>query len=117
MSAADLMVSATLYDGLPISMLEGMAYGVIPIMSNHSPIQEWIGDGYNGYLFDPKDPADIARAIIRALENKPEFNVMRKRNWDMLRERADFYKNMKIAEGMYRQVIDKTKKVSTWREG
>ena len=104
-TASDIMVSVTLYDGCPVSMLEGMAYGLIPVMSIHSPIQEWITDGVNGYLFNPRDPEDIAQAIIRALRNRDNFEVMRKRNWDMLKERADYYKNMQLAEEMYHRVI------------
>lgn len=106
-TASDIMVSVTLYDGCPVSMLEGMAYGLIPVMSVHSPIQEWITDGQNGYLFNPRDPGDIAQAIVKALKNKDNFEAMRVRNWGLLRERADYYKNMEIAEEMYRQVISK----------
>jgi len=104
-TASDIMVSATLYDGCPISMLEGMAYGLIPVMSVHSPIQEWITDGWNGYLFDPRDPNSIANAVVRALESKDKFEEMRKRNWALLEERADYWKNMKVAEEMYRRVV------------
>lgn len=105
LAASDIMVSVTLYDGWPISMLEGMAYGVIPIMSNHSPLQEWITDGWNGYLIDPLEPENIAQVIVRALENKNNFEAMRMRNWDILIERADYFKNMKLVEKMYHKVI------------
>ena len=104
-TASDIMVSVTLYDGCPVSMLEGMAYGLIPVMSIHSPIQEWITDGQNGYLFNPREPEDIAQAIMKALKNKDKFEVMRRKNWDLLRERADYYKNMNSAEEMYHRVI------------
>ena len=104
-TASDIMVSVTLYDGCPVSMLEGMAYGLIPVMSIHSPIQEWVTDGQNGYLFNPREPEDIAQAIMKALKNKDKFEVMRRKNWDLLRERADYYKNMNSAEEMYHRVI------------
>jgi glycosyltransferase involved in cell wall biosynthesis len=104
-SASDIMASVTVYDGLPISMLEGMAYGIIPVMSIHSPIQEWVTDGWNGYLFNPRDPGSIAQAVTRALKNRDGFEAMRKRNWALLEERADYHKNMKIAEELYRKVI------------
>jgi glycosyltransferase involved in cell wall biosynthesis len=90
-------------------MLEGMSYGLIPAMSIHSPIQEWITDGWNGYLFHPRDPADIAQVILRALKDKDNFEVIRKRNWDILKERADYYQNMKKAEELYWQIIAKEK--------
>jgi len=108
-AASDIMASVTTYDGCPISMLEGMAYGMIPVMSLHSPIQEWVTHGENGFLFNPGDPEDIARAIVSALENKDSFEVMRQRNWDLLKERADFYENMKTAEEMYRRLGAKKK--------
>lgn len=105
LSASDLMVSATIYDGMPISMLEGMAFGLIPIMSIHSSIQDWIRDDWNGYFFNPRDPENLAKVVIKALKNKDNFEVMRKRNWDILTERADYYKNIKIAEKLYNKVI------------
>jgi len=104
--ASDIMASVTLYDGCPISMLEGMAYGAIPVMSNHSPIQEWISDGWNGYLINPVNPSQIAETIIRALKNKARFSLMRQRNWDILKQRADYYNNMAVVEQIYQQVVE-----------
>jgi glycosyltransferase involved in cell wall biosynthesis len=104
--ASDIMASATLYDGCPVSMLEGMAYGTVPIMSIHSPIQEWINDGWNGYLIDPMKPAQIAGTFIKALSNKANFPLIRQRNWDIVKQRADYYSNMPMAEQMYRQILD-----------
>lgn len=109
LTASDITVSVSLYDGLPNSMLESMACGAIPVMSSHCAIQEWIADGWNGYLFNPRDPEDIARVVVRALRNKDNFQEMRKRNWDLIAERADYYRNMKLVEGVYHQVIDKRK--------
>lgn len=105
LTASDVLVQVILYEGWPISLLEAMACGVIPVMSNHSPIQEWIVDGWNGYLIDPTNPAQISEVIIKALRNKDNFQLMRQRNWDILKERADYYKNMKVAEWMYYDLI------------
>jgi len=106
LAASDIMVSVGLSDGCPVSMLEGMVCGVIPAMSNDFPIQEWLTDGWNGYLFDPRDPESIAQAIIRALKNRDNFEMMRERNWDLLAEKADYHKNMKTVDELYRQVIE-----------
>ena len=106
-AASDIMVSVGLYDGCPASMLEGMACGAVPVMSNDFPIQEWITDGWNGYLFDPRDVESIARTIIRALKNKDSFETFRQRNWDLLAERADYHKNMETVEDLYLQIIER----------
>jgi len=106
LAASDIIVSVSLYDGCPPSMLEGMVCGAIPVMSNDFPFQEWITDGWNGYLFDPRDPGNIAQTIVRALKSKDSFETMRKRNWDLLAERADYRRNMKVVEELYYQLIE-----------
>ena len=111
LAASDIIVSVSLYDGCSISMLEGMACGVIPIMSSDFPKKEWITDGWNGYLFNPRDPENIAQAIIKALGNKDNFEMMRQRNRHIVEERADYYTNMKVAENIYHELI---KRVSTY---
>jgi glycosyltransferase involved in cell wall biosynthesis len=99
--ASDLMLSAALYDGCPVSMLEGMAYGLIPVMSNHTPIQEWVSDGSTGYLFDAEDPVSAAQAVQRALRNRENWGRIRARNWDQIRARADARTIMPEAERLY----------------
>jgi len=107
LAASDIIVSVSLYDGCSISMVEGMACGVIPIMSSDFPKKEWITDGWKGYLFNPRDPENIAQVIIKALENKDDFEMMRQRNWQIVKERADYYTNMKVAEKIYHELINR----------
>jgi L-malate glycosyltransferase len=107
LTASDIFISAGTYDGCPASMLESMACGLVPVMTDDYNIQEWITDGWNGYLFNPWDAGSIAQAVIRALKNKAGFATIRGRNWDILAERADYHKNMKIAEEFYRRVIER----------
>jgi glycosyltransferase involved in cell wall biosynthesis len=82
-----------------------MACGVIPIMSSDFPKKEWITDGWNGYLFNPRDPENIAQVIIKALGNKDDFEMMRQRNWHIVKERADYDTNMKVAEKIYHDLV------------
>jgi glycosyltransferase involved in cell wall biosynthesis len=104
LAASDIIISVSLYDGCSISLIEGMACGVIPIMSDDLPKAEWVKDGWNGYLFNPRDPVSITDAIIKALENKDDFEVIQQRNRQIVEERADYYKNMKIAEEIYHRI-------------
>ncbi len=107
--SSDLIISATSHDGTPNSMLETMAYGAIPVMSDIPSIREWVKDGWNGYLFNPRDPEDIAKVIVRALKNRDSFELMVKRNRSLVSERADYHKNMKLVEEMYRRLVSKAK--------
>ena len=61
---ADVFVSSSLYEGLPLSMLEAMAAG-LPIVTNDvGGIHDILKDGYNGYLV----PLGEKEKYIEALE-------------------------------------------------
>lgn len=62
-AAADLVVLPSLYEGLPLVILEAMA-GAKPVVASRIPgIQEIVTEGVDGILFDPGDPRDLARGI------------------------------------------------------
>lgn len=66
---AAVMVSPTVSDGTPNTLLEAMACGAFPVVSDLEPIREWLRPGRDGVLFDPTDPTDLAGALLAALGN------------------------------------------------
>jgi glycosyltransferase involved in cell wall biosynthesis len=48
-----IFVSPMISDGVPCSMREAMACGMIPVMSDLESIREYVVDSINGFLFDP----------------------------------------------------------------
>lgn len=56
-------------EGLPMSLLEAMAWGLVPVVSPVGGIPEVVTDGGNGLLVQPGDPADIAAALRRLVED------------------------------------------------
>ena len=68
MSDAFILPSYT--EGLPVSILEAMSYG-LPILSTPvGGIPEIVENGVNGFLFHPGDKNDIFQAILQLLSNK-----------------------------------------------
>jgi glycosyltransferase involved in cell wall biosynthesis len=65
-SACELMVFPSFYEGFGFPMIEAMACGSPVIAANSSSLAE-IGQGY-AELFDPYDPAQIARCIADHLK-------------------------------------------------
>lgn len=59
------------------SMLEAMAAGCLVIGSRTAPVEEVIRHGENGLLVDFFSAADIAGAVIAALEQPEEFRSIR----------------------------------------
>ena len=73
---ADIMRNTTVFvspmisDGVPCSMLEAMACGMIPVMSDLESIREHITDGVNGFLFNPASTKSLELALTKAFASK-----------------------------------------------
>ena len=66
---ADVMVSIKTNDSMPNCMIETMACGVPVIMSDTSQNREWVDDGANGFLCQPRDAVECAAKILRVLQD------------------------------------------------
>lgn len=67
---SDVMILPSYNEGLPISILEAMAYGKGVISTPVGGIPEVIADGVNGLLVAPGDTAAIAAAMKAYIDNK-----------------------------------------------
>lgn len=66
---ADIMVSSSRFDNMPVSVLEGFKAGLLVISSNVGGVPYMITDGQNGLLFKNDDNRQMAQKMIAALEN------------------------------------------------
>jgi glycosyltransferase involved in cell wall biosynthesis len=73
-AAADVFVLPSLWEGLPLAILEAMFAGNAVIASNISGIPEAIEDGKQGLLTPPGDPTALAEAIAKVLR-QPEYRL------------------------------------------
>lgn len=59
----DLLVMPTFYEGLPMSLLECMGYGVLPVITPVGSIPTIVTDQQNGLFIKVKDTTSIVNAI------------------------------------------------------
>ena len=71
-----ICVLATHYEGMPLSLIEGMAAGCAVVGSRVVGVQEIIDDGRNGLLAAHADPASLADALERLLMRDDEAQRM-----------------------------------------
>ena len=64
---ADVAVSASLTEGLPVTMVEAMAHGCAIVATRVGGIPELIHDNANGLLVPPGDPVALAAALARVM--------------------------------------------------
>jgi glycosyltransferase involved in cell wall biosynthesis len=101
---AAVLVSPSVHDGTPNTLLEGMACGCFPVAGDLESIREWVTDGENGLLTDSNDPDRLAESIISALKNKELRNNAAKQNNGIIKERAEYNTCMNLAGSFYERL-------------
>lgn len=84
MEAADLVVVPSRFEGFGLTALEAMALGRPVVATTAGGLPEVIEHGVSGWLVPPQDPAALAQAIGRLMDDAP----LRQRLGDAGRVRA-----------------------------
>ena len=85
---SDVFCLPSLYEGYPNVVAEAMSCGLPVICSNVYENPYIVEEGVNGFLFNPADPSDIARAIRQMTSlSIEEREQMGKRNRQLCLER------------------------------
>jgi sugar transferase (PEP-CTERM/EpsH1 system associated) len=72
MSAMDVYLQPSFYEGHSLTLLEAMAMGLPVIATRVGGTPEIIADGENGYLREPRDSQGMAQ-VVRQLYSDPEL--------------------------------------------
>lgn len=82
---ADVLLLPTYHsEGLPYALLEGMAAGLVPIVTRIAAIPDVVSEGIHGRFVPPRDPEAIAQAIVSLAGDRAALERMSAR----CRERA-----------------------------
>lgn len=80
----DYFCLPSFYEGTPNVICEAISTGRPVICSNVCDNPIYVKDGYNGFLFNPNDPKDIANKIEQALLSSTEdYHIMCKNSRDL----------------------------------
>ena len=100
-AAADIAVSVPSSDGTPSSVLEAMACGAAPILSDLPSLHEWVRDGQEGLFVPAGDGGALAAAILRLVSDDGLRERLRANSLTVIADRADRVKRMRRAEEIY----------------
>jgi glycosyltransferase involved in cell wall biosynthesis len=102
---SDIGISTSLSDSTSVSLLEAMAWGLVPIVTDIPGNREWIEDGRNGFLFPISDHGALAKQIIYAINEFTNWIDFRKKNLSFVKEKAIWEDNMKTVEEEFLRLV------------
>jgi glycosyltransferase involved in cell wall biosynthesis len=113
-SVAEVAVGIPHSDGLPQTLLEAMACGVPSVIGRLDRYGEIVKDG-ESVLFADIDPADVANAILRLLEDKALRERLAAKGRDIVVEVANFPRDVQRVEAIYQELASKPRKRARYR--
>ena len=105
LSTADIYVSASNSDGTSPCLLEAMAAGLFPVVSDIPANRLWLEGKGDGLLFPVENPDVLALCLEQAIGDSQLRQRALTANRQKVLERGDRKKNMEILHGYYKQLI------------
>jgi glycosyltransferase involved in cell wall biosynthesis len=96
---AKVYVSIPTTDGTSISLLESLAYGCLPIVSDLPANREWIQDGVNGII----STGDLSKDLERLLQM--DASSIQERNKEIIDQKATKNANRKKFTAIYEAIF------------
>jgi len=105
MGRSRVMMSVTVTDGLPGTLVEALALGAFPVQSDLESTREWVSHGENGFLVCADDPGGVAECLRQALTDDELVAEAAERNDELVRKRLADAVVRPQAEAMYQRVV------------
>lgn len=91
------------HEGMPMSILEAMSYGLPIISTKVGSIPSIVLDDQNGYLIEPGNPEEIERKIIHLINNQEKREQMKAVNIKKIEEHFNIHNNLKDLVAIYKK--------------
>ena len=92
-------------EGLPMTILEGMAEGIPTISTDVGSICEVVRDEENGIIVTPGDIDEIADAILRLVNDTQLRALYSKKCFELMKEKFSLESHIKCLQGIYADVL------------
>jgi len=102
---ADAFISIPSSDQFGLTILEAMACGPVPIVSNLPGYGQYLVDGKNALFVDQTDPRDVADGVVNALSDEQMKKDFFERNLPIVTEKENWEKNATRMESLFLDLI------------
>jgi glycosyltransferase involved in cell wall biosynthesis len=102
LAGCDIFAMASLYEGLPLALMESLALGIPVVATNVGGIAEGVANGVEGVLVPPSRPALLAQAIAALASDSERRRRMSEAAWARAHD-FDLNVSVRRMESVYRQ--------------
>lgn len=102
---ASINILPSYNEGLPMTILETMAYGIPNISTNIASIPEVIENGVNGYLITPGDKDNLAKKIIELIDNAELRSSLSISSYNTISSKFSLESNIKKLKRIYSSLV------------
>lgn len=93
MAQHDIYLSSAITDSSPVSLIEAMALGLVPIAADVPGVREWLDDE-SGYPYELYNGAELQKIIGDLITRPGNHAAIRQRNFNRVKQEALFEKNV-----------------------
>jgi glycosyltransferase involved in cell wall biosynthesis len=104
LSALNVAVITSDYEGSPLSVMEYMEAGLPVVATRVGGVPDIVVDGETGFLVPPRDPAAVAEALSRLLEEPELARAMGEAGRKRRRTEFDLAATVRRIEELYEEL-------------
>lgn len=105
LSALDLFVLPSLWEGIPLALLEAMASGLPVVATRVGGVPEIISDRSIGILIDPGHPNQLVAAIMHCRDDRQSAARMAQAGRQWVEQRASIQTYARRLEALYMELL------------
>lgn len=102
---SDVFFLPSYSEGMPMSILDAMGYGLPIVSSNVGGISKLVHNGVNGYSFEPGNVEKFSESIIELLTNDEKRKDASKESLNIVINEYSFEKHLNLLETLYSNIV------------
>jgi glycosyltransferase involved in cell wall biosynthesis len=107
LAAADIGVLSSDYEGTPLAVLEYMQAGLPVVATSVGGVPEFVTDGVEGLLVPPRDPAALADALTRLLDDPPRRAEMGRQGQERMTTEFGHERSVERFVALYDELLER----------
>ncbi len=106
MASHDVFLSAAKSDSSPVSLIESMALGLIPVVADIPGVREWLTED-SGIRFRQDDATELQAVFHELVTARDPHEAMRRRNLEKVKQEGIFEKNVAGQVEMMKELAER----------